>query len=538
MAIAETTHDDGPRAWAGLAVLVVPCLLVSMDGHVLNLALPQLSAQLHPTTPELLWIVDGYGFFVGGSLLVMGALADRLGRRRQLLTGACGFAAASTAAAFATTPAVLIGARAVQGVAGAALMPSTLALIRALFADARHRRIALGIWAASFAVGGVLAPVVAGVLLERFWWGSVFLLALPAMVLLLVLGPCLLPESRAARAPDADPVSAVLALSAVLSAVYGVKQLATARPQLATFAALGAGALLGTAFLRRQRSRQAPWIDPATLRRRMFAVPLATNAAGFFVLYGTSFFLTQYLQLGLGLTPLAAGLWTVPSSLGWLLGSALGPPAANRLSPRTALGGSLLVAAVGVALLSLAGPCGGLPAAVAGSVIFSIGLAPAYLLATELAVAAAESDQAGAASGLLETSAELGGALGIALLGSLGAAAYRLRLADVQDGRFGGLGQARESLAGALSVAAELPAPFADDLAQNARAAFADGFLLAGIAGAVLLAALSAALVLLLRDRPRPPAQPPADHHEQLREADDAESSPGREAGRRPAVRR
>src|SRR4051794_26039098 len=238
MEIAGTTRDDGPRAWAGLAVLVVPCLLVSMDGHVLNLALPQLSAQLRPTTPELLWIVDGYVFFVAGSLLVMGALADRLGRRRLLLTGACGFAAASAAAAFATTPAVLIGARAVQGVAGAALMPSTLALIRVMFSDARRRRIALGIWAASFAVGGVLAPVVAGVLLEHLWWGSVFLLALPAMALLLALGPCLLPESRAARAPDADPWSAALALAAVLSAVYGLKQLATAGPRPVAFAAV------------------------------------------------------------------------------------------------------------------------------------------------------------------------------------------------------------------------------------------------------------------------------------------------------------
>jgi DHA2 family multidrug resistance protein-like MFS transporter len=533
-----TTRDSGPRAWASLAVLVLPCLLVSMDGHVLNLALPQLSTQLRPSAPELLWIVDGYGFCIAGALLVMGALADRFGRRRLLLVGAAAFAGASTAAAFATTPAMLIAARAAQGVAGATLMPSTLALIRVLFVDVRHRRIALGVWAGAFAVGGLVAPAVAGLLLERFWWGSVFLLALPAMALLLVLGPVLLPESRAHRAPGADLTSAALALAGVLAAVYGVKQLAAGASAPVAFAAVGAGVVLCRSFLRRQRRSPAPWIDPETLRRPMFAIPLATNATGFFVLYGTSFFLTQYLQLGLGLRPLEAGLWTVPSSLGWLLGSVLGPQVAGRAGPRATLGGSLLMAAGGVGVIALLGPQLGLPGVVAGSVIFSVGLAPAYLLATDVGIAAAPPDQAGAASGLLETSAELGGALGIALLGSLGAGVYRVEITDAAGATPGGFGQARESLAGALSTASALPDPFAGELARQARAAFVDGFRIAEVAGAVLLVVLSAALVVLLGDRPRRRTEPAADDDQELHEADEPERGPGRGAGRRPPVRR
>ncbi|HYJ74442.1 MAG TPA: MFS transporter, partial [Kineosporiaceae bacterium] len=526
----RTTAGTGPRAWASLAVLVLPCLLVSMDGHVLNLALPQLSAQLRPSAPELLWIVDGYVFCVAGTLLVMGALADRVGRRRLLLVGAAAFAAASTAAAFATSPAVLVAARAAQGVAGATLMPSTLALIHEIFADARRRRIALGVWAGAFAVGGVVAPAVAGVLLERFWWGSVFLLALPAMALLLVLGPVLLPESRADRPPAADVGSAALALAGVLAAVFGVKQIAAGHPGPVAFAAVAVGVVLCLAFVRRQHRSPAPWIDPASLRRPLFAVPLATNALGFFVLYGTSFFLTQYLQLGLGLGPLEAGLWTVPSSLGWLLGSSLGPSLGERLGPRAALAGGLLVAAAGVGVLALLGPVLGLAGVVAGSVIFSIGLAPAYLLATGFGIAAARADQAGAASGLLETSAELGGALGIALLGSLGGAVYRLGIGEVAGD------EARESLAGALSVASGLPEPLAGQLAAQARSAFVDGFRIAEVAGAVLLVTLSAALVVLLRDRADGGTEPTTHDDEELDEADEPQRGPGRGAGARPGL--
>ena len=258
----------GAREWAGLALLALPCLLVSMDAHVLNLAIPQLTADLRPTNAQLLWIVDSYGFLVAGSLMTMGALGDRIGRRRLLLIGAAAFGLASLLAAFSTSPEMLIAARVLLGLAGATLMPSTLALIRVMFPDPRQRTTALGVWTASFALGGVLAPLVAGILLRHFWWGSVFLFAVPLIAVLLALGRALLPEFREHPAPRVDAASAALSLAGVLSAVYGLKRAAQSGVDPAAAVALALGIGLATAFLRRQRGRANPWIDLALFRRR------------------------------------------------------------------------------------------------------------------------------------------------------------------------------------------------------------------------------------------------------------------------------
>lgn len=195
------------REWAALGLLALPCLLVSFDAQALNLAIPRLTADLRPSATQLLWIVDSYVFLGAGSLITMGVLGDRIGPRRLLLVGATVFATASLCAAFATTPGALIAARVVMGVAGSALMPSTLSLIRVMFTDRRQRTLALSAWTASFSLGGLLAPIVAGTLIEHFWWGSVFLVALPVAALLLLLGPFLLPCSRTAGAARLDVVS-------------------------------------------------------------------------------------------------------------------------------------------------------------------------------------------------------------------------------------------------------------------------------------------------------------------------------------------
>jgi DHA2 family multidrug resistance protein-like MFS transporter len=498
---AEATHARADaRAWMGLAVLALPCLLVSMDAHVLNLAIPQLTADLRPTNAELLWIVDSYGFLVAGSLLTMGALGDRIGRRRLLLLGAAGFGGASLLAAFATSPAMLIAARALLGVAGATLMPSTLSLIRVTFADPRQRRTALGVWTASFAVGGLIAPVVAGVLLQHLWWGSVFLVAVPVMVLLLALGPVLLPEFRDPAAARLDAASAALSLVAVVSIVLGVKRAAQDGVDLPAGLAIATGLALGRGFLARQR-RTSAWIDLTLFRDRRFSTPLAANALGFFVLYGTSFFVVQYLQLVLGLSALEAGLWTIPSTLGYLAGSAIAPLAAERVRPAWLLGGGLALSAAGFALLTQAGPLSGLPVVVCGSVVFSLGLAPVYVLATEMTVAAAPPERSGTASGILETGAELGGALGIALLGSLGGAVFRAAMDEsVPPGIADDLrDDARRTLAGATEAAARLPEPLAGDLSAAAQDAFVLAFQAVEVVGATLLAALAVASVVLLR---------------------------------------
>ncbi len=483
-----------------MAVLALPCLLVSMDAHVLNLAIPQLTSDLRPTNGELLWIVDSYGFLIAGLLLTMGALGDRIGRRRLLLIGAAGFGVASLLAAFATSPSMLIAARALLGIAGATLMPSTLALIRVAFPDPRRRRTALGVWTASFALGGLIAPVLAGVLLERFWWGSVFLVAVPVMVALLALGPVLLPEFRDPAAARVDAASVVLSLACVLSVVFGVKRAAQDGLDVTAAVAIATGLALGRAFVVRQR-RDTAWIDLALFRRRAFSTPLAANALGFFVLYGTSFFVVQYFQLVLGLSALQAGLWTIPSSLGYLAGSAVAPVAAERLRPAWVLSGGLAVSAVGFALLTRAAAGSGLAVVVAGSVIFALGLAPVYVLATEMCVGAAPPERSGAASGILETGAELGGALGIAFLGSVGGAVYRDAMdASALRGIPATLWEdARRTLAGALDAENRLPAPLGGDLAAAAREAFISAFHTVEALGAGLLGAFAVASVVLLR---------------------------------------
>jgi DHA2 family multidrug resistance protein-like MFS transporter len=300
------------REWIGLAVIALACLLYAMDLTVLTLAVPALSADLHPSGTELLWIVDVYGFLVAGFLITMGTLGDRIGRRRLLLIGAGAFGGASVVAAFSSSPAMLVASRAVLGVAGATLAPATLSLIRGMFADERQRTLAIGIWVTSFSAGAALGPLVGGLLLEHFRWGSVFLLAVPVMAPLLVVGPRLLPEDKDPMPGRLDPVSAGLSLVAVLAVIYGVKAIATAGVGVASAAPVVAGLAVGAAFVDRQRRLAAPMIDLGLLRRPAFRLALAANTLGFAVVFGIDVFVAQYLQLVLGYSPLKAGLWSVP----------------------------------------------------------------------------------------------------------------------------------------------------------------------------------------------------------------------------------
>src|SRR5829696_3144907 len=226
----SVTASEAPRArrreWIGLAVIALPCLLYSMDLTVLELAVPKLSADLKPTSSQLLWILDIYGFLLAGFLITMGTLGDRIGRRRLLLIGAAAFGAASVLAAFSRSAEMLIATRAVLGVAGATLAPFTFSLFANIFLDPDQRTLAIGVWATSFSAGAAIGPLAGGLLLEYVWWGSVFLLAVPVMALLLVLGPVLLPEFRYPHTGRLDLFSATLSLAAVLAMIYGLKQVA------------------------------------------------------------------------------------------------------------------------------------------------------------------------------------------------------------------------------------------------------------------------------------------------------------------------
>jgi DHA2 family multidrug resistance protein-like MFS transporter len=417
------------REWIGLAVIALPCLLYSMDLTVLNLALPAIAAELEPSAVQLLWTVDIYGFLVAGALISMGTLGDRIGRRRLLLIGAALFGAASVIAAFSASAEMLIAARALLGLAGATLAPSTFSLIRNMFHDPQERTFAVSVWITSYSVGGAIGPLLGGVLLEYFWWGSVFLLAVPVMVLLLALAPVLLPEYRDPKAGRMDLASAALSLAAVLALIYGLKRAAQDGFSSLSIVAIIAGLSLAAAFVRRQRSLADPLIDLRLFRAPAFSASLAVYTLGTFVAFGIFVFMTQYLLLVLELSPLEAGLWTVPFALGFVVGSMLVPRLARSLRHADIMAGGLAIAALGYLLLTQVGRSSGPALLVTGMVLQSIGLAPVFTLTNDLVMASAPPERAGAASGLSETASELGGALGIALLGSLATAIFGAALA-------------------------------------------------------------------------------------------------------------
>ncbi|UUP16252.1 MFS transporter [Nitratireductor thuwali] len=498
---AHEAPRAGRREWIGLAVLALPCLLYSMDMTVLNLAIPALSADLKPTSSQLLWIVDIYGFLVAGSLIVMGTLGDRIGRRKLLLIGATAFGVASAFAAFATSAEMLIAARAILGVAAATLAPSTLSLLRNMFHDPKERTFAIGIWISSYSAGAAIGPLVGGVLLASFWWGSVFLIAVPVMLLLLAVAPFLLPEFRDEEAGNLDIVSAVLSLSAVLTVIYGVKHLAEHGPGLVPLVFTLAGLCLGVVFFRRQKRLADPMIDVSLFRKPAFNAALATNLLSLFIAFGAFLFIAQYLQLVLGLTPLEAGIWSLPSSLAFIAGSMMTSALTARMQPATVMVGGLLIAATGFATLAWAALAADLVMIVLAFTVFALGLAPVFTLTTDLIVGSAPPERAGAASAMSETSAELGGALGIAVLGSLVTAVYRSTMnADALPGVPGPLTEAaRDTLGGAVAVAAELPAGPAAVLIDTARAAFTSGLVAASVAAALIAIATALLIARMFR---------------------------------------
>jgi MFS transporter, DHA2 family, multidrug resistance protein len=424
----HSTHPSptaSRREWIGLAALALPCMLTVMDLTVLNMAVPRLSADLQPSSTQLLWIIDMYGFMLAGALITMGTLGDRIGRRRLLLIGAAAFGLASTFAAFAGNATILIVARAVLGIAGATLVPSTLSLIRNMFHDERERATAIGLWGSSFAIGAIIGPLVGGALLEHFWWGSAFLVAVPVMVLLLIVGPLLLPEYRDPGAGRPDAPSALLSLAAVLAVIYGVKQIAAVGPDPLPIGSVAVGIGLGLVFVRRQQLLLDPLVDLGLFRSAALNVALATNALSLFVSFGSFLFIAQYLQLTLGLSPLQAGAWTLPASAAAVLAPNLAPIAAAKLGRAATVSVALVITAAGFALITQATGASALPFIVIGWAAWAFGGSAAVTLGTGVILTSAPPERAGAVSALVQTCQELGGALGVAMVGSLGAAAYR-----------------------------------------------------------------------------------------------------------------
>lgn len=480
----------GRREWLGLVAIALPCMLYSMDLTVIDLALPALSRALKPTSGELLWIVDIYGFLLAGSLITMGIIGDRIGRRRLLLFGAAGFGVASILGAFATSPATLIAARGLLGIAGATIAPSTLSLIRNLFDDARERTFAIGIWATSFSTGAAIGPPVGGLLLEHFWWGSAFLIGVPVVVLVLLLGPHLLPEFRSEQTNSIDWPSAVLSVLGVLPIIYGIKRAALGGSLTLAVAGVVVGVVACVTFLRRQRILRDPMLDLGLLRKPEFATALAINTLILFSLMAAFVFVAQLLQQVLDLPALKAGLCMLPAALGFVTGSQLAPQLVKHFAAPRIVAASLALATAGLGVLACIGAETGLGWVILGLVLLALGSSPAVTLMTDLVVGHAPPERAGAASALSETCGELGGALGIAILGTIGGAVYRARMAEAY---ISGAGEALDTLGGALAVAEKSSPRDAAMLVTHARTAF-----VSGMQGAMLVASLVAAASAVL----------------------------------------
>lgn len=410
----------GPQQWWGLAVLALPTMMTSIDLFVLLLALPQIALALHADPVGQLWITDIYGFLLAASMVTMGTLGDRIGRRKLLLFGSAAFGLASVAAAFSPSAWILIGARAVLGVAGATLAPSTLSLVSHLFADEKQRAVGIGVWLAALMGGAALGPLVGGLLLQHFWWGSVFLVGVPPMVLVLFLGPFLLPEYRAPQAGRLHWPSAALSLAAILVFVYGIKELARGGRPWAV-AAIVAGLLLGAVFVLQQRGAADPLFDVKLFRKPSFSVLLAGMFLNTMLPGGTMVLITQYLQTVAGLSPWQAGLWMLPAIAASLAAFQLAPRLGRAVPPGPLIAGGLVLTVAGLIVLTSVGP-NDVARVIVGFLLFNLGAGPLVTLGTNLVIGSAPPERAGSAAALSQTSNELGFAVGVAVVGSIAVA--------------------------------------------------------------------------------------------------------------------
>lgn len=502
-AIQPSVRRAGRKEWLGLAVLALPLLLVSMDVSVLYFAVPFISQDLAASATQQLWIFDIYGFVLAGLLITMGALGDRIGRRRLLTVGATAFGVASLAAAYAQNPAELIAARALLGIGGATLMPSTLALVRCMFHDPGQRAKALSVWSAVLLGGVALGPVLSGALLEHFWWGSVFLISTPAMVLLLVFAPLLLPEFKNPSAGRFDLVSSALSLATVLPVIFGIKRGAADGFGPLPVACIVTGLAVGWIFVSRQRRTAHPMIDLAMFRHRAFSGSLIANTAAMFALVGNAVFLTQYLQLTLGMSPFRAALWSLAPSAAVGFAAPTAAVLAQRHGHARVMAAGFGIGAAGFAVLTQISSTSPLVVVLIGAGVLSVGLVMVMSLVTQFVVGTVAPERAGSASALMETASEFGGALGIAVLGSIGAAVYGSRIdAHLSELPAHAAHGAHSSLAGAAEVAAGLPARQGAALLASAREAFTDGMDLVALTGVGLLAAAAMLTATLLRRVP------------------------------------
>ncbi|MFV2177980.1 MFS transporter [Actinomadura sp. LOL_016] len=472
-----------------VAVLLLPALLVSMDLSILFVAAPSISAALTPTGTEWLWMMDVYGFVMAGLLITMGSLGDRIGRRRLLLIGSALFGAASALLTLATDPWTFVLARALLGIGGATLAPSTLSLIRGVYTDEDRRRRAVAAWTVAFTGGSVAGPVVGGVLLDHFWWGSLFLINVPVMLLLLVAAPFLIGESKSPDRTRFDLPGAALSLPAVLGLVLAMKQATSHGVDAVAVTAAVLGATFAAAFVRRQRRAAHPLIDVRLFRARAFTAAIAANTVIALAATGLGVLAFTFMQTVHGLSALDAALAALPTFAGTVVGATLAGVLAPRVRPAPLLASGLALVAAGFAVVALVRADTPLWGFVAGYTVLTVGAGITGTLTNSLILGTAPPDRAGAAAGVSETSTELGAALGIAVLGTAATTVYRTTMEDTVPA-----GPATETVAAALTD---------PSLVDAATSAYTSGVnAAAGISAIVLLLAAALTAWALRGTRP------------------------------------
>lgn len=507
--VSSSSAISPTRQWLGLVALVLPVLLIAIDNTVLGFAVPSLSRELNPSAGQLLWIVDIYAFLLAGLLITMGSLGDRIGRRRLLLFGSAAFGAASAFAAFSTSAEMLIAARALLGIAGATLMPSTLALLRTLFPEQRQRMLAIAIWASAFSAGAAFGPILGGLLLEHFFWGSIFLINIPVAALVLVAVPLLVPESRNPTPGRFDPLSVLQSITGMLTAVYGLKRLAAGEVSLVPILAFAMGVAILVSFVRRQRRLPEPLLDLSLFSLPRFRTAVMTNFMLVFALVGSMFFLTQLLQLAYGMSPLRASLVLVPGLLASVVASFVVIPLARRYSLRALVATGILIAGAGFALLIGAPESNGYLVAGLAFLALGTGMGLAETLTNSAVLSSAPAHRSGAASAISETAYELGGALGVAILGAVLSAIYRVQLLgtpiEVAEGETlprGAVPGAAETLAAAEEISSGLGGQVGASIWDAAHSAFVTSVhWTSAVATALMLVAAALVLIMLRGDR-------------------------------------
>lgn len=505
--------EQKAKRWTALAVLMLPVLLVSIDNTVLAFAVPAIAEALSPSSAEQLWIVDSYSLVLAALLVPMGAIGDRIGRRKLLLIGSTGFAVISALAAFTPSALLLVVARALLGIFGAMLMPATLSIIRNVFADANERRIAIAVWATGFSAGAALGPIVGGFLLEHFYWGSVFLMALPILVPFLILAPMTVPESKDPNPSPVDPLSILLIMVGMTGITYGLTHTSENGFDAVAISTILGGLVFIVLFVLRQLNREKndiqPMLDVRLFRNSVFTGAIAANMISMMVDVGFIYFASQHLQLVSGLAPMYAGMLLVPGTVATMIAGLVIARVASRFHPAQIVAFGLALNATAFATLAILGAHHDV-VIILIFIVLGTGIGISQTISNDLMLSSVPPRKAGAASAISETSYEMGAVLGTVIMGGILTSVYRANLV-IPEGMNAELADnAHETLGGAVKVASELGGEQASQLLSSAFASFDSGVVYSSAFSAVLMGIMVVVSYLMIRKAPR--EMKPAEH--------------------------